>query len=118
MTNGGVLAANRAGFSKYTFLGTVRNGVLMSITTRLGWVSVNTWNDVCFAKPMPWDRTASRSPDRTTVITFGSASAIRPGAVTLPAASCAWAGEELASKIARLAARTGSPDASLNSRSM
>ena len=94
VTNGGLLAANRAGFSKYTFFITVRNGVRMSITIRLGWVSVDTWNDVLFASPIPWDTTASKSPDRTTVMTPGSANAIRPGVVACPALLWTSAGDK------------------------
>ena len=61
---------------------------------------------------MPYVVTASKSPARTTVITFGSAKATRPGAVDLPAASCACAGSRRTLRMACPAMRTGCPDAS------
>ena len=110
--NGGVLATNRSWSRNQTLRVTVGKAARMSITTRLGLPRVETVNGCRRASPMPYVVTASKSPARTTVITFGSAKATRPGAVDLPAASCACAGSRRTLRMACPAMRTGCPDAS------
>jgi hypothetical protein len=65
---------------------------------------------------MPYVVTASKSPERTAVMMFGSAKATRLGTVT-PWASWAWAGAKLTCRKARPAIRTGNPEPSPRSLS-
>ena len=83
--------------------------------TRLELRSVNTWNLVFFARPIPNDVTPSKSPACTLVMTLGVGN-LRARIVG-PWLSCARAPSKRTRRMARPAIRTGSPEASPINRS-